>query len=271
MSDLEIKGLRGNVFVRKWAPAGPPRFTVLLVHGYGEHAGRYEHVAAALTAAGAVVYAPDHHGHGRSDGERAVVDDIDAMAADVGRVADVAHREHGDLPLAVVGHSLGGMIATRFVQSRHSKVDALVLSAPAFGASPELLGLRDMDPIPEIPLDPTALSRDPEVGKAYAADPLVFHGPFHGKTLREMHAAIERITGAGSFGSLPTLWIHGDGDPLVPYPLTKKVFQPLRGTAFEAKVYAGAMHEVFNETNRDEVLGDVVSFLQRALSLHTGS
>ena len=266
MTELEVNGDRGTVFVRRWEPTAAPTFIVLLVHGYGEHSGRYPHVAEALTKEGAVVYAPDHHGHGRTTGgDRAVVDDIDSMARDVARVGDLAQKDHPRLPIVVVGHSLGGLISTRFVQTQKTPIAALVLSGPVVGGSPGIEALAQMDPIPEVPLDPNALSRDPEVGKSYAADPLVFHGPFHKKTLNEFGAAVARVAKDPGFGSIPTLWIHGENDPLVPYDVTKKAFDHLRGSAFEETVYPGAMHEIFNETNKADVLGDMTSFIRRVL------
>ena len=261
MADIELAGGRGTLVVKRWDPSERATFVVLLVHGYGEHGGRYAHVAAALAKAGAVVYAPDHYGHGRSAGPRAIVDDLDAMARDVGKVAELAAREHAGLPVVMLGHSMGGMIATRFVQLAIAPVKALVLSGPVVGGSPGIFALAEMDPVPDIPLDPAGLSRDPEVGKAYAADPLVYHGPFAKPTLLEFIAAVKKIGAGPSFGALPTLWIHGEHDPLAPYDVTKQAMAHLQPT--EQKVYAGAMHEIFNETNQAEVIGDAVAFFRR--------
>ena len=160
----------------------PPRFITLLAHGYGEHAGRYEHVAAMLVGLGAVVYAPDHLGHGRSSGERALVDDIETLVTDLHAVADRARADHPGLPVVLVGHSMGGLIAARFAQRYLDELAALVLSGPVVGGNPAFEMLLEMDPIPDIPIDPAILSRDPAVGAAYAADPLVYHGPFHKAT-----------------------------------------------------------------------------------------
>ena len=266
MADIDIAGTRGKIVVRRWLPAPvgeeatAPRYAVLLVHGYGEHSGRYEQVAAALTADGAAVYAPDLHGHGRSAGDRAVVDSVDQMASDLGRVADVAEREHDEIPLIILGHSLGGMISLRAVQNHNVRPAALILSAPFLG-NPALMGLATQDPIPDVPLDPGALSRDPAVGAAYIADALVHHGPFHKKTLMEMGATVERIGAAGDLGDLPTLWLHGDKDTLAPYDVAKKIVKRVKGNVFAEKKYPGAMHEILNETNKDEVLADVLAFI----------
>jgi alpha-beta hydrolase superfamily lysophospholipase len=239
---------------------------VLIAHGYAEHSGRYEHVGRALADAGAVVYAPDHYAHGRTaaGGELASYDDLADLVADFGTVADRARTEHLGLPVALIGHSMGGIIATRYVQTIGAgKVDALVLSGPAIGGNPAFEALLAMEPIPDVPIDPAALSRDPPVGEDYAADPLVYHGPFRRSTLAAMLAAIEDVKAGPGFGSLPVLWIHGELDPLAPLDVTGPVVESLAPETLETHIYPGAMHEVLNETNRDEVLGHIVQFLSR--------
>jgi alpha-beta hydrolase superfamily lysophospholipase len=260
----EFEGERGRIVVRNWMN-DDATFVVLLIHGYGEHAGRYEHVADALVGAGASVYAPDHHAHGRSGGTMALVDDMEVLVTDAHSVADRARADHPGLPLAVVGHSMGGLIATRFVQRFPGEARALVLSGPVVGGNPGFDLLLELDPIPEIPIDPATLSRDPSVGAAYAADPLVYHGPFYKETLLAFVRGVQAVAEGGDFGDLPTLWIHGTEDQLVPYDATKAVMEKIGGTALEHVAYEGAAHEVFNETNRAEVIATVTDFLERAL------
>lgn len=262
----EFDGVAGRIFVRRWRSA-QPRFVTLVAHGYGEHSGRYEHVAAELVALGADVYAPDHLGHGRSAGESALVDDLEVLVTDLHTVADRARAEHPDLPMVLVGHSLGGLIATRFAQRYRGELTALVLSGPVVGGNPGLEALLELDPIPDIPIDPAVLSRDASVGDAYAADPLVYHGPFQRATLEALVNAVGAVADGGDLGELPTLWIHGSADQLVPYDATAAAMEQIGGSTLEHKVYEDAAHEVFNETNKDEVLGDVASFLRTTLKL----
>jgi alpha-beta hydrolase superfamily lysophospholipase len=253
-------GTRGRISVHHWENP-QPRFVVLLAHGYGEHAGRYEHVAQALVSAGGTVYAPDHIGHGRSDGEPALIHDIEDVVADLHAVAGLAEGEHPGLPTVLVGHSMGGIIATRYAQQHRDELAALVLSGPAIGGNPALIGLLELDPIPDVPIDPAILSNDPAVGEAYAADPLVYHGPFRRETLLAMGGAIEAIAAGPSLGDLPTLWIHGELDQLAPLEHATAAVDTIKGSALQSKVYPGAQHEIFNETNQDEVLADVVRFV----------
>ncbi|MCW2991510.1 MAG: alpha/beta hydrolase fold protein [Solirubrobacterales bacterium] len=266
MGEHRIAGTRGTIVVHTWT-AEDPRYVVLLAHGYGEHARRYDHVAAALVADGAAVYAPDHHGHGLSEGERALVDDLDLGVDDLHLVAERAAAEHRGLPTVLLGHSMGGLIAARYAQRFGAELAALVLSGPAVGGNPALLALAEMDPIPDVPIDPAVLSRDPAVGQAYADDPLVYHGPFRRETLLGLGAAVAAVAEGGTFGALPTLWIHGEEDQLVPLEHTRPAIEAVRGERFEEKLYPGARHEVFNETNRDEVIAGVVAFVQRSVKV----
>jgi pimeloyl-ACP methyl ester carboxylesterase len=127
--------------------------------------------------------------------------------------------------------------------------------------------LLGMDPMPEVPIDPAILSRDPAVGEAYAADELVYHGGFHRETLAAIFAGARATARDPGFGDLPTLWIHGEGDVLAPLDASTEAMKHLRGSNTEEHVYPGAQHEVLNEINKDEVLDDVVRFLRRVLGL----
>ena len=263
-TESDLAGARGRIVVHEW-PNPDARFVVLLAHGYGEHAGRYEHVAQRLVAEGAVVYAPDHLGHGRSEGERAHVEDGEDFTADLHEVAIRARAAHPGLPVVLLGHSMGGLIATRYAQRHEGELDALVLSGPAIGGAPGLEMLLSLDPIPDVPIDPAVLSRDEAVGRAYADDPLVYHGPFQRATLQALVTAVKAVADGPGLKDLPTLWIHGEEDQLVPLVATRTAIEHIRGSDFTERIYAGARHEVFNETNSDEVLDDVAAFLHRVL------
>ncbi|MEV1121300.1 alpha/beta fold hydrolase [Actinosynnema sp. NPDC049800] len=259
MIESNVPGHAGELAVRTW-PNLDATWLAVLVHGYGEHSGRYAHVAEALVDAGALVVASDLVGHGRSDGERAVIDDYDGVVADLGATVSSAAS---DLPTVLVGHAEGGLVAARYAQS--NPLAALVLSAPVLGTWEGLdrLGSDDTG----APLDPELLSRDPEVGKRYASDPLVWHGPYRRESLEALERALDEVNYGPSLEQLPTLWLHGDADEWVPAADTRTGTDRLRGLLFEERVYPGARHEVFNEVNSDEVLADVVAFVRRVLRL----
>jgi alpha-beta hydrolase superfamily lysophospholipase len=260
-TEWPLAGSRGQIVVSEWQ-GDEPRYVAVLVHGYGEHIGRYDHVARRLVADGAAVYGADHAGHGKSEGERVLIDDVDDLVSDLHAVVRQARAGNPGLPLALIGHSMGGIVATLYAQC-HQGVDALVLSGPVLGGNPGFEALLGMNPIPEIPIDPATLSRDPAVGQAYADDLLVWHGAFKHQTLEAMFHAMDRIAGGPSLGALPTLWIHGELDSLAPLELTWPAIGRIRGEHLEARIYPEAQHEVFNEINRDEVLADVTAFLER--------
>lgn len=122
-----------------------------------------------------------------------------------------------------------------------------------------------------MPLDPSVLSRDGAVSAAYAVEPLVWHGPFQRPMLQAMAAALDAVAAGPALGDLPTFWVHGEADQLVPLAETRQLIAHLRGTRFEEHIVPEAQHEVFNEINRDEVLGLVTNFVHRALASAPGA
>lgn len=261
---LKFAGTQGEIVLHCWEGENPAAI-VVLVHGHGEHGGRYDHVAGALVeSADAVVYAPDLLGHGESDGERVLVDDFDDYVSDVRSMVKVARDAHPGKPLGLIGHGLGGIIATRYAQEFPTELDALVLSAPLIGGNPDFQGLLDQDPFPEVSIDPELLSREPQVAEAYVADQLVWHGPIKRATLATTVEAIGKVAAGSGLGTIPALWIHGDEDQLAPLELTRAAIGLIGGEQMDETVYPGARHDLFNETNRGDVIIDVVRFLERA-------
>ncbi|MGW1958001.1 alpha/beta hydrolase [Streptomyces sp. NPDC001920] len=261
-----LDGSRGSVVVREW-PHHRPRYVALVVHGYAEHAGRYAEVAEALVAHGAAVFGPDHMGHGRSSGERALIEDFEEVVADANACLELARTAHPGLPVVVVGHSMGGLVASRLAQLHGDGLGALVLSGPVIGDWELPRRLLALDEIPGTPISPAALSRDPGVGAAYAADPLVWHGPMKRPTVEAFARMLETVSEGGDIGPVPLLWLHGDDDRLVPLAGSRVGVEQLRGEELTEHVYPGARHEVFHETNRAEVRADLVRFLDRVFAL----
>src|SRR4051794_10751989 len=249
----------GRVQVRRWVAEDAERL-VVLVHGYGEHSGRYEHVAQELVARGSLVVGPDHVGHGHSEGEAALVEDFEAVGDDLHAVV---HESRADLPVVMVGHSMGGLIATRYAQRHRDDLAGLVLSGPAIGLGPVIEGWLAAPELPADPIDVAVLSRDPAVGAAYAADPLVWHGGWKRPTLEAFVAADRAIADGPGFGDLPLLYVHGAEDQLVPVALARPVVERLAGPDSELHVLDGARHEVLNELDKDQTIGLVARFAER--------
>lgn len=267
MAEETLAGHAGSLYVRTWE-CDEPSHLMVMAHGYGEHIGRYDRVADAFRNRGASVYGLDHVGHGRSGGERALIADFDPVVDDLDRLVDLAREKHPALPLVLVGHSMGGLIATRYAQRYGEALAGLVLSAPLVG-DPGTGALLAMEPLPEIPIDPTVLSRDESVQQAYMDDPLVYHGAFKRATLAAMagallHAALDapRLRG-------PVLWQHGEADHLVPLSGSRRLVELLVNADVSERFYPGARHEIFNETNRAEVLADTTRFIDTVVHSRT--
>ncbi|PAZ11536.1 lysophospholipase [Streptomyces sp. SA15] len=263
--EFVLPGTQGPLTVREW-PGERPRYVALVVHGYGEHIGRYEELAGVLVAHGAAVFGPDHMGHGKSTGERVLIEDFEDVVTDVHAVAERARAAHPGLPVVMVGHSMGGLIAARYAQRYGDCLAALVLSGPVIGAW-ELPGrLLALDEIPDTPISPASLSRDPEVGAAYATDPLVWHGPMKRPTVQAFARTLQTVSKGGDLGRLALLWLHGDDDRLVPLAGSRVGIEEISGGVLTERIHAGARHEVFNETNKAEVFADVTRFLDGVLA-----
>ncbi|GAB97295.1 alpha-beta hydrolase superfamily lysophospholipase [Kineosphaera limosa] len=270
-TDFTLPGHAGDLQARRWQTtphdqnSARPRYLVLLCHGYGKHLGRYEWVAERLVADGAAVYALDHVGHGRSAGERVLIPDYEPVVEDFRRLHEEALLQHAGLPVVLIGHSMGGMIAIRYAQLYGAELTCTVLSGPVMGRWEALEGLLAAQEIPDVPIDPDTLSRDPQVGADYVADPLVWHGPFKRETLHGLRDCLTAIAAGGSLEG-PVLWLHGEDDQLVPRAGSANAWPVIRGDRSRAKSYPQARHEIFNETNRDEVLADVIAFVHENIA-----
>ena len=257
-----------------WTPDTPPRAVVVLSHGLGEYARRYDHVAQRFGEDGLVTYAPDHRGHGRSGGKRMLVRDISEFTADFDTLVGIARREHPALKRVVLGHSMGGGIVFAYGVERPDNYDMMVLSAPAVAAQelvspPIVLAAKVLGVlVPGLPvqeLDVDAISRDPAVVAAYNADPLVYHGKVPAGVGRALLQVGETMPRRAPALTAPLLVVHGADDRLIPVAGSRRLVECVGSTDVELKVYPGLYHEVFNEPERDQVLGDVVSWIVNRL------
>jgi alpha-beta hydrolase superfamily lysophospholipase len=258
----------GEIRWKHWPPEGNVRAVVVIAHGVSEHYGRYEHVAARLTAAGYAVYALDHRGHGRSEGARVNIGRMSSTVADVGTLIALARqRETGKVFL--LGHSMGGAIALEFALDRQGEIDGLVLSAPAAvleAASPfELAAGRILSAVAPnagvFPVDSSTISRDPEVVRAYDEDPLVDRNKLPARTVSELAGVIKRFPERLPSLRLPLLVMQGSGDRLVPPAAGRLVDSEAGSPDKQLIVYDGLYHEILNEPEQDKVMDDLVAWL----------
>ena len=273
--DVRHSRARGtsHLFTQSWSPEDL-RARVLLVHGLGEHSGRYEHVARALVARGFAVHTLDHYGHGKSDGHRGHVERFSVFLDGVGALLERIRAADTESPLFLVGHSMGGLIAAHFLLGHQARFRAAVLSGPAFKSDAEppaivmaLLRILSfiVPTVPVLGLDPAGVSRDPEVVAAYIRDPLVRHGKVTARLAAEMSAAMKAALAGANEVALPLLVMHGEDDVLTS-PLGSRAFVDAAGSLDKTlKVYPGLYHEIFNEPEKDAVIGEMCDWLETHL------
>ncbi|MGH2793916.1 MAG: lysophospholipase [Actinomycetota bacterium] len=239
-------------------PAGDAAGTVLIVHGLAEHRGRYAFVQRKLADAGYASHAIDLRGHGEADGFPGKVGSPDELIDDVEAGIGFARATAG--PLFVVAHSMGTLPTLAFLGERGADgIAGAVLSAcPIAPGQATLDALADPD-APGIP--PETVSRDPEVVRAYAEDPLVFNENVPPECTAAVMLVSQRGYLAAASITVPTLLMHGGSDPIADASGSTDLLDALGSADKTLKVYDGLYHEIFNEPERDEVLGDVVGWL----------
>lgn len=269
-----------RIFTQSWQPAGEAAGAVVLCHGYAEHSGRYEHVAAALVDAGWAVFALDHRGHGRSGGRRALIDHLDAALADLDALVDRATGIPAGARPVLLGHSMGGALAAAYAVGHQTKLAALVVSAPALGMRATLPGAQRLameavaalaPNLGTVTLDAAGISRDPLVVSAYEADPLNYHGKVPARTAREMLRASDLVAARSKELTLPILIMIGSADRLVPIQGSRDLAAAVGASDVTLQVYDGLYHEAFNEPEGDEVLADLVAWLDAHRPQPTGA
>ncbi|NNC39910.1 MAG: alpha/beta hydrolase [Acidimicrobiia bacterium] len=252
---------------RRWE-AAEPWATVLIVHGLGEHSGRYERTGGLFADAGLTTSSFDLLGHGDSAGARCHVDTFSDYLDEV--ETELQLSSQGDLPVVLLGLSLGGLITLDYLSSGRLPPDCAIVSGPALGGGKAwqrmlapLLGR--LFPKLSIPTAFTAeqLSRDPAVGEAYFADPLVSRTAST-RLGAELFAAGDRVRANLDKLTVPMLVIHGGADELVP-PAVSAVLHDLPGV--ERRLYPKLRHEVLNEPEGPEVVADMVEWLRAAVDV----
>jgi alpha-beta hydrolase superfamily lysophospholipase len=251
-------------------PASQAHGSVVIMHGLGEHSGRYRHLANFFNDCGLSVRCYDHRGHGRSQGSRGDVINGDPMVQDAEIIVDDFSLRFADPPF-LFGHSMGGLFATRLALSGLSPLRGLILSSPAlalrlsaFQAS--VLNLMDiLAPSLGIPngLSPAYLTHDSEVVAAYKSDPLV-HRRISARLLRSMLSSIDYCQAHAPALTIPTLMLVAGDDHLVDAEGSKRWFANLPPGLAQMHVYDGMYHEVFNEVDSERPFGDLRVWLETA-------
>ncbi|RZI82328.1 MAG: alpha/beta hydrolase [Rubrivivax sp.] len=254
-----------------------PRGVALLVHGLGEHIGRYDHVAKLLNGWGWAAVGYDHRGHGRSPGPQGRLTDQTDLLHDLAAVVDATRTAYPGQRLLLIGHSLGGLVAARFVAAQASPaegapwarpVDLLVLSSPAFDpglswAQKTLLStfgalLPDL-PVPN-GLKPDWICSDPAVVKAYLADPLV-HDRATGRLTRFILEGGANVLQRAPHWTTPTLLLYGGADRCVRPAGSARFAAAAPHAVVCTQAYPRMAHEIFNEPDQAQVFADLARWL----------
>lgn len=263
------KGLK--LFEQSWIPDAP-KANVLIVHGLGEYSSRYTHVAEFLNKKNYAVYTYDHLGHGKSEGTRAFIPSIDTYKDDLLRMIHKIKADSAELPLFVLGHSMGGGVLAYALATSTLPIAGVISSAaalkPGDDISPLLIKLSSFlgwafPKLPTLKLDHTAISRDAEVVEKYNTDPMIFHGKIPARTGAQLMKAMKTIRKNASTIQTPILVLHGTADRLTNVEGSKEFFASISSTDKQLKLYEGLFHEIMNEPEQNEVLKDILDWLEK--------
>ena len=258
---------------QRWRPEGQASAVLAFVHGLGEHSGRYMNLVNHLVPLGYALVGYDLRGHGRSPGKRGHISAWSEYRDDLAAFLD--HASLADCPLFLMGHSLGGLIVLEYVLYHGDRPLAGVIgsgvSLTASGLSAFVLAmgriLSRILPALQIKtgLDPTTISRDPAVVRAYQEDPLV-HGLGTPRLSTESLSAMERTLARAAEWQLPLLLLHGGADRLVPIAPTRSFFQQVTIADKQMIEYPGGYHEPHNDIHHPQVTADLERWLAQHLN-----
>lgn len=260
-----------TIYTVSWLPKTPPRAGVVLVHGYGEHIGRYTHVADALYNAGYAVFGLDHWGHGKSDGLRAYVENIDQPVKHLRQYFEQIQQQHPHLKFFMLGHSMGSLITLEFALKYQADLTGLVISGCAVNGDETISPMLEAAAriinrfAPRVPVFPglplTELSTDPAVVAAAKADPMMYKGLWRMGTATTIINSGRHIRSVAHEITRPILLVHGEEDKIAPATGSQVMYEKAASADKTLKIYPGMRHEVMNERDKQQVLDDVVTWL----------
>jgi acylglycerol lipase len=268
-----FKGVGGlSIFTRRWQPPARPRGLVVIAHGFNAHSGQYFWVAEQLMAAGLGVYALDHRGRGKSEGERFYVATFADYVDDLASFIAMAKAEAPGLPVFLLGHSAGGVVACLYALDHQAALAGLICESFAFEVpAPEialavLKGVSHLAPHAHVlKLKNEDFSRDPKVVEAMNADPLIAGESQPAETIAEMVRADERLKQEFPRITLPLLILHGTQDKAAK-PSGSQFFRDVAGSKDKTLIlYDGAYHDPLHDLGKEKVMADIVAWIDAHL------
>jgi len=259
-----------DLYYQYWLPDKSPRAILLVVNGLAEHSGRYTNLVNRFVPKGYGVYSHDHRGHGKSEGLRCYVDRFSDYLTDLKTFFDIVHGQHGDTKIFLVGHSMGGTIATAYAVQYQQELAGLLLSGASLKmgstVSPALIAMAGILSVllPKMGatvLDASAISRDQAVVDAYVNDPLVYRGKIRARTGAELIRTMKELAAQMPEINLPILIMHGTADQLSNPEGSQMLYERVGSKDKTLKLYDGFYHEIFNEPEREQVFADMETWL----------
>ena len=259
-----------SLAVRNWKPETEPKALICLVHGLGEHSGRYNHLGGYLKGAGYALLAFDLRGHGRSQGQRGYSPNFRALLQDISLSLEEGQKLYPGRPLFLYGHSMGGTLVLNYVLRNRPSLAGVIVTSPLLRTAfaPPLwkviLGRIMYYLWPNLSLanelDCQGISRDPAIVHAYKNDPLVHDRLTPRLGIDLLRGGLWAFEHAAEF-TLPLLLMHGDADSIVSAKASGE-FAARAGNSCTLKIWPGLYHELHNEPEKDEVLSYLLGWLE---------
>ena len=262
-----------ELFYQRWLPEGEHEAVLAIVHGFGEHSGRYGNVVNWFVPKGYAAYGFDLRGHGRSPGPRGYINEWAEYRADVRLFLELVHAQEPERPVFLLGHSMGGLIVLEYALHYPEGLSGVIVSGPVLaqaGVSPLLMLLsRLLSRIsPRLALntklDAAAISRDQVVVEAYVNDPLV-HSLGTPRLGTELTRAVEWTQAHAAEFRVPCLILHGSADRLAPPDGSRTFYEKMTLADRDRQVYEGYFHEVYNDLGKEKPLAAVEAWVERHL------
>jgi acylglycerol lipase len=263
-----IGGRNGKLFVRAWRPSASPRAVVAICPGFNSHSGRYSWAAGQCVRNGLAAYAVDLRGRGRSEGERFYVESIEGYVEDLATLIRLAKSREPDLPVYLLGHSAGGVTSCVYALDHQNEIAGLICESFAFQvpapnfALAVLKGLSHIAPhTHSLALSNADFSRDPAVVEDMNADPLITHESQPIGTMAALVHANEILKRDFTKITLPVLIIHGADDRATKPSGSQQFYDRAGSTDKTLKIYDGRFHDMLNDLGKEEVIGDIISWI----------